>query len=151
MSQPQFKNRNVKGYFLIFHWTMEPATTEETEMSEIENKSFELGTNTRNLVKKKKKEKSKVISYLTKAFHSQNTDFDETQFQHSSQAEEELTKLEKKQTFHLPPKKSEKNIGKAITSRDLSTDERNTMEVKFSNVLLYNAFMLLIMLLVRIG
>jgi hypothetical protein len=97
---------------------METNRTKDTELEEIEKKSFEMGSDTRNLVKKKRKGKSKVISYLTKAFHSQNTeDFDETQFQHSSTAEEELTKLERKQTFHLPPKKSEKNIEKAITSR----------------------------------
>ena len=116
---------------------------------------------------KKKKKKSKIFSYLSTAFDSkQKEDERDEEFNHSSEAESELLSFQQNDEESIIQKKyknrsstfvelshdgNERNDEKAISSKDLPTDERNIFEVKFSNVLLYNAFILLIMLLIRIG
>jgi hypothetical protein len=125
-----------------------PKEMENVVQMEKKSMSIELESTVSKQPVKTKKPK-KIFSYLSKAFGNSKDYEDETEFQHTSEAEVELKKLEKKSTFNIPNKKKEN--GKAITSKDLSTDDRNLIVVKFSNVLLYNSFLLFIMLLVRIG
>eukprot|EP01080_Neovahlkampfia_damariscottae_P000010 gene10-4261_t len=147
-----------------------PIFIEKEDVSKsLVNTSMEIGKNlsTRGKIEKKhKKKKSNVFSYLTKAFDSKLGDNNEEEFNHTSEHEEHLVSFQhrdeeeddnsqedllKKPTFARFTKKKENKKEKPISSIDLPTDERNIFEVKFSNVLLYNAFILIIMLLVRIG
>ena len=85
---------------------------------------------------------------LAKTFDSNDDDLkgSVSEFSHTSKAEMVLSQTRKKKD-----PKDEKKAKKFTSSKELSTYERNYYEVTFSSVILYNGFILLIMLLIRIG